>query len=187
MEVQNPDGRIERFNALVETIERPTDARVFGRDASNPYYDLLYWVAKALQPNFVVELGTCTGGSTAHLAAGTRGKVLSIDIEFRAGTAERLEAFGNIELLVADTRSPEVATKVIDHGSIDLLFIDTDHTAEQVRIEMSIFGPIVREGGLILLDDIRMHPCMSAWWDELDEVKLELPEMHWTSFGVIFR
>lgn len=52
---------------------------------------------------------------------------------------------------------------------------------------MAQFGPLVIEGGLILLDDIRMHPCMSAWWDELDQVKLELPAMHWTSFGVIFR
>lgn len=80
-----------------------------------------------------------------------------------------------------------MAQQIAKHGQIDLLFVDTDHTAEQVKAEMALYGPLVRPGGIILLDDIRMHLCVSAWWAELDEDKLELPELHWTSFGVFFR
>ncbi len=178
--------RSTRANAILNLSQSP-DPRCFGRDSSNPYYDLLYSVAKELQPKLVIELGTGTGGSTAHLAAGTSGKVLSIDVEIRPDARERLLAFNNIEQMRGDTRDPKLAMKVAKRGPIDLLFIDTDHTTEQVKVEMSPFGPLVRMSGLILLDDIRMHPCMSAWWDDLDEDKLELPEMHWTSFGVIFR
>ncbi|MBI1331444.1 MAG: hypothetical protein GC165_01040 [Armatimonadetes bacterium] len=163
------------------------DERVYGRDPSNPYYDLLYWTAKEFQPRLIVELGTCTGGSTSHLAAGTKGKVVSIDIDQRDETRRKLEAFDNIELIEGDTRDAVLASEISNRGPIDLLFIDTDHTAEQVREEMALYGPLVRNGGLILFDDIRMHPCMSKWWDELSEDKLEMPELHWTSFGVVFR
>ncbi len=163
------------------------DPRSFGFDGSNQYYNLLYSVANELQPVFVVELGTCTGGSTSHLAAGTSGNVLSIDIEIRPDAKERLLTFDNIELIQGDTRSPELVAEVAKRGPIDLLFIDTDHTAEQVTAEMALFGPLLRPGGLIFFDDIRMNPGMSDWWDSLEEDKLELPEMHWTGFGVVFR
>jgi len=95
--------------------------------------------------------------------------------------------FANLDLIQGNTREPAVAAEVAKRGPIDLLFIDTDHVAEQVKAEMALFGPLMTPGGLILLDDVRMHPCMASWWEDLAEEKLELPEMHWTSFGVIFR
>ncbi len=180
----------DQATAFLNQFENPspsTDPRIFGLDGSNPYYNLLYSVAKELQPKLIVELGTCTGGSTSHLAAGTSSKVLSVDIEIRADARERLLAFDNVELMQGDTRNPELVTEVAKRGPIDLLFIDTLHTAEQVTAELALFGPLVRPGGLIFFDDIRMNPGMSAWWDILDEDKLELPEMHWTGFGVVFR
>ena len=180
----------DRAKAFLNQFESPSlcpDPRSFGFEGSNQYYNLLYSVAKEFQPNLVVELGTCTGGSTSHLAAGTAGKVLSIDIEIRPDAKERLLAFDNVVLMQGDTRSNVLVAEVSKSGPIDLLFIDTLHTAEQVTAELALFGPLVRPGGLIFFDDIRMNPGMSAWWDILDEDKLELPEMHWTGFGVVFR
>ncbi len=180
----------DRGKEFLRQFENPSqcpDPRSFGFDGSNPYYNLLYSVAKERQPNLVVELGTCTGGSTSHFAAGTGGKVLSIDIEIRPDATNRLLAFDNIELRQGDTRDPALAAEVAKRGPIDLLFIDTDHTAEQVTVELALFGPLVRPGGLIFFDDIRINPGMSAWWDSLEENKLELPQMHWTGFGVVFR
>lgn len=173
---------LRRYAAL-EPVDHPL---VFGRDGSNSYYDLLFHVARNENPNLTVELGCCTGGSTSYLAAGSHGHVLSIDVAIQEGARNRLAAFENTELIEADTRDPATATGVAIYGPIDLLFIDTDHTREQVTAEWEHFRPLVRSSGLILLDDIRMHPCMSAWWDELDEDKLELPNLHWTSFGVVF-
>ncbi len=188
MKQSNPNG--DQVTAFLNQFENPSqcqDPRSYGFDGSNQYYNLLYSVAKVLLPKLVVELGTCTGGSTSHLAAGTTGKVLSIDIEIRPDAKERLLTFDNIELLYGDARSPDLANEVAMRGLIDLLFIDTDHTADQVTAELALFGPLVRPGGLIFFDDIRMNPGMSAWWESLEEDKLELPEMHWTGFGVVFR
>ena len=161
--------RAKEFLNKFENPSRSPDPRSFGFDGSNPYCNLIYSVAKELQPEFVVELGTCTGGSTSHLAAGTSGKVLSIDIEIRPDARERLFAFDNVELMQGDTRDPNLAAEVAMRCPIDLLFIDTDHTAEQVTAELALFGPLVRPGGLIFFDDIRVNPGMSAWWDNLDE------------------
>lgn len=183
-------ARSVRAQSFLNQFENPSqslDTRSFGSDGSNRYYDLLYSVARELQHIFVVELGTCTGGSTSHLAAGSSGKVLSIDIEVRPDARERLLAFDNVELMQGDTRDATLVAEVAKRGPIDLLFIDTDHTAGQVTAELALFGPLVRPGGLIFFDDIRINPGMSAWWDDLQEDKLELPEMHWTGFGVVFR
>lgn len=185
--MKNINDRADKFLNQFENPSQCQDLRSFGLDGSNPYYNLLYTVAQELQPQFVVELGTCTGGSTSHLAAGTSGKVLSIDIEIRPDARERLLAFDNVELMQGDTRDAALVAEVATRGPIDLLFIDTDHIAEQVTAELALFGPLVRPCGLIFFDDIRINPGMSAWWDSLDEDKLELPEMHWTGFGVVFR
>ena len=125
----------DRAQAFLNQFENPSqcpDPRSFGLDGSNQYYSLLYSVARELQPNLVVELGTCTGGSTSHFAAGTSGKVLSVDIELHPIAKERLLAFDNVELMQGNTRSPELVAEVAKRGPIDLLFIDTLHTAEQV-------------------------------------------------------
>lgn len=173
---------LEQYSELAPVVH----PHVYGRDGSNPYYDLLYHVSLNEKPNLTVELGCCTGGSTSYLAAGSSGKVISIDIAIQEGARSRLAVFPNVELIEADTREPGTAELIASRGPIDILFIDTDHTAEQVTIEMSLFAPLVKEGGIILLDDVRMN-SMPQWWDELDEDKLEMPHLHWTSFGVIFR
>ncbi len=95
----------ERAKAFRSQFEHPSqcpDSRSFGLDGSNQYYTLLYDVANEFQPK-LVELGTCTGGSTSHLATGTSGKVLSIDIEIRHDARERLLAFDNVELIQGGT------------------------------------------------------------------------------------
>ncbi len=161
--------RGQAFLNQFENHSHSPDPRSYGFDGSNQYYNLLYSFAKELQPNLVVELGTCTGGSTSHLAAGPSGKVLSIDIEIRPDTKERLLAFDNVELIHGDTRDPALVAEIAKRDPIDLLFIDTLHTPEQVTAELAFFGPFVCPGGLIFFDDIRMNPGMSDWWDSLDE------------------
>jgi predicted O-methyltransferase YrrM len=122
--------RAKAFLNQFEKLSQCPDPRSFGRDGSNQYYSLLYSVAKELQPRQVVELGTCTGGSTSHLAAGPPGKVLSIDIEIRPDAKERLLTFDNIELLQGDTLDEGLGRWLgQERGPIELLFIDTLNTA----------------------------------------------------------
>jgi len=67
---------------------------------------------------------------------------------------------------------------------IDLLFIDTEHTFDQVSAEWRIYGHLCRRGALVVLDDIRVQD-MPRFWDALPYPKLELTEeCHQSGFGV---
>ncbi|HLO98001.1 MAG TPA: CmcI family methyltransferase [Fimbriimonas sp.] len=126
----------EFLEAFKSNVRPCTDERAYGRDPGNPYHDLLWFATKVLEPKLTVELGACTGGSTSYLAAASTGQVISIDIENRAETHQRLSVFDSIKLIHGDTRDPALAQQISKHGQIDLLFIDTDHTTEQVKAEM---------------------------------------------------
>jgi predicted O-methyltransferase YrrM len=166
----------------------PFESRqTWGRDGSNSYYDFVANVVIETKAQLVLELGTCTGCSTSYLAAAGAVRVFSIDIEQRDTARQALSRFSKVELWQRDTRDLALVAEFEALGPIDLLFIDTHHMPEQAGLELERFGPLVREGGLILLDDARMDGAMTGWWESLDCDKLDLPHLHWSGFGVIFR
>jgi predicted O-methyltransferase YrrM len=44
-----------------------------------------------------------------------------------------------------------------DGGSIDLVFIDGDHSREAARLDWELWSPLVREGGTVVFHDAREH------------------------------
>jgi tetratricopeptide (TPR) repeat protein len=158
---------------------------VYGRDASNPYYDFLFRLVERYKPKLVVELGTCTGGSTSYLAAGcAETRVISVDIQQNPLVAQRHSCFPNVELWQCDTKDPGFKARLEKEGPINILFIDTEHTYQQANAEFDSLSPLVRSGGLILLDDIRMNG-VKVFWKRLKEPKKELNHLHWSGFGTI--
>ena len=132
----------------------------------------------------VVELGTCTGGSTSYLGAGCpETRVISVDIVQHPEVAKRLTVFPNVELWTYDTNDPAFREAVEKESPIDLLFIDTEHTYAQVRAEFETLSSLVRSEGNILLDDIKMNG-MDRFWQEVPLSKMELSHLHWSGFGV---
>jgi cephalosporin hydroxylase len=161
------------------------DPRTWGRDLSNPYYDLLYRLVVELSAGTVLELGTCEGGSASFLAAGGARQVVTVDIEPRPESSERLRAFPSVEAWHGDTLSHDIYERASGLGALDLLFIDTVHTPEQASAELEKYGPLVRAGGIIALDDVRIDPAMAGFWDAVRGQKVELPWLHRTGFGVV--
>ena len=158
---------------------------VFGRDASNPYYDFLFRLVEQYKPRLVVELGTCTGGSTGYLAAGCpETRVISVDMLQHPETVKRLSVFANVELWTYNTNDRKLREALEKEVAIDILFIDTEHTYGQTSTEFDMYAPLVQPGGLILLDDIKMNG-MNRFWDHLEMSKLSLDHLHWSGFGVV--
>lgn len=120
----------------------------------------------------VVELGTRGGISTSALLAGVEvqgGKVFSIDIDPLCG--ETFDGHPQWEFLAmssADDNAPQLVLSshiekngfVDDIAFIDLLFIDTDHTYEQLKNELDIWEPFVKRGGMIVMHDVLTFPEM---------------------------
>lgn len=149
------------FNAFGITV-RPGQVRwEFGR--------LLEHV-QAFHPRRVLEIGTANGGSLFALTrlSAPDAHVISVDLPhgnfgggYPAWRISLYKAFATrmqqLDLLRGDSHDPRTRDRVrtlLEGESLDLLFIDGDHTFDGVRQDFESYGPLVRRGGLIAFHDI---------------------------------
>ena len=111
----------------------------------------------AEQSKVVLELGTRYGTSTTALLAGQPNVLWSIDVNKCENQTLR-DAMGKTSLQFIQSDSLEWNT---DGFRYDTLFIDTDHTFEQVTAELAKYSPRV-EGWIILHDTISYPPVLDA-------------------------
>jgi glycosyltransferase involved in cell wall biosynthesis len=148
----------ERVLAQPAPALTPTTGRYLAecqRDSDIRHHlPLLYSLARGN----VVELGTRGGASTQALLAGVErrgGKVLSIDIEDCSAVAGGHPAWAFLQGSSTDERTAETAA---EWQPINMLFIDTEHTTEQVAAELALWEPCVAPGGTICLHDPETFP-----------------------------
>jgi predicted O-methyltransferase YrrM len=117
-------------------------------------YQQAWQAATSRRRAVFAELGVRTGNSTcAFLAAleeASKGELWSVDI---ADPQVPLGWRGLPwwHLLTANDVSVEASSWL--PPELDLLFIDTSHTYEHTLIELALYVPRVRRGGLVLLHD----------------------------------
>jgi predicted O-methyltransferase YrrM len=129
--------------------------------------DHLLFLAKHARGN-ILELGVRGGVSTSALLYGVEangGHVWSVDIDPRCEAAFR----GHPQWTFVAADSADIIT-IDEKGNApfhyDILFIDTDHSYERLGRELSLWGPCVRDGGLILMHDVIAFPEMARAADE---------------------
>ena len=149
------------------------------------YYVYLHYLARVIQPSFAAELGTLSGVSAFALLTGMppSSRLVTIDIEARERPI--LDGFDADRLTVV-TGSSVDAELVRELGltAIDLLFVDTDHTAAQATAEAAMYFPLMRSGGIAAFDDIHLND-MDQFWNLLSCPKAEAGnDMHYTGFGI---
>lgn len=126
--------------------------------------ELLSLVVRLARARRVVEIGTASGYSTLWLAdavGDTGGRVVSVDVNASDAARETLRR--------ANTVSPGIAQRVefreedgggflarLGDESIDVLFLDAE------RVEYARWWPhpvrVVREGGVLAIDNVLSHP-----------------------------
>jgi SAM-dependent methyltransferase len=107
----------------------------------------------------VLELGVRGGNSTAALLAGVEergGTVWSVDVDPVSGTI--FEGHPHWRFVLADSRDAAAVEAEGLSGELDVLFVDTLHTYEQVRDELRTWGDRVRPGGILLFHDTDSYP-----------------------------
>jgi caffeoyl-CoA O-methyltransferase len=143
--------------ALLEQLERATwqkviNPRMLSGQLQGRYLSML---SQLMRPRYIVEIGTYTGYSALCLLEGLQegGRLITIDIndELHAIHAEYLlrhershqieRLFGNALDLIP-TLSPQ----------IDMAFIDADKSNYLAYYELLM--PLMRSGGLILIDNV---------------------------------
>jgi predicted O-methyltransferase YrrM len=140
----------------------------------------------------ILEIGTAKGGMFFALCqiASPTANIISLDMPGGAfgargyveteGDIERMNAFGKpkqkLHFIRQDSHKPVTlnrVNKVLGKEKLDLLFIDGDHTYEGVKKDWEMYGPLVRDEGLVVFHDIVDHgvkfpDCkVDRFWNEL--------------------
>jgi len=126
------------------------------------------WVLERGRPARILEIGAGHGGTTELLGHLATTAIISVDLPSGAssgldevdcrGRNERLaEIHGHFHGILGDSRAPETLSRVAEilgEESLDLLFIDGDHTESGVRADFQSYLPFVRRGGIVAFHDI---------------------------------
>jgi predicted O-methyltransferase YrrM len=162
-------------------------------DHHSMYYRFMFELARAIKLKVYFETGTRDGTSVAHIGMACEdAQALTIDNKRIAAEAVRplQKHIPNIEIILGDSLKSVDQVKERLKGKIDLLFLDAMHTYEAVSQEYKLYSPLVREGGIILMDDINFNEGMQKAWSEIKEPKIELSHLHIvrnTGFGAIIK
>lgn len=154
--------------------------------ASQPgseYYRFLWELGKRWKPERVLEIGIDKGASTLTLAASNpQGTVVSMDIN--PGACENARAIArhheiqNLGILHQDSLKVVAFERPFDLG-----FLDSWHSFDQVYREYVLYRPFMKEGAIILFDDIKYSKEMAVAWDLIPDPKIDLSELHHSGFG----
>ena len=132
---------------------------------------LIYRLAKIMQPANIIELGTCLGITTAYLAKAVPDAHV-ITMEGCPETAKVAQdnfkalSLGNIHLEVGnfDDNFPKVITQF---PKLDFVFIDGNHRKEATLNYFNWSLPKVHENSLLIFDDIYWSKGMKEAWEEI--------------------
>jgi len=107
------------------------------------------------KPDFIIEAGTAYGGSALFFADMLntlcgKGKVLTIDTRNRITTRHP-----DVEYLIGSSIDPKIIQKVKDltnKGTV-MVVLDSDHSFEHVKAELSIYKDIVTPNQFMVVED----------------------------------
>ena len=114
------------------------------------YAEIIY----ANQPDFIVEAGTAYGGSALFFADMLNifgnGKVITIDTRNRI-TKRHPDA----EYLIGSSTDPKIVQKVkeLTHSNSVMVILDSDHSFEHVKAELSIYKDITTPNQFMTVED----------------------------------
>ena len=157
-------------DVATHSLKRPKDAAMIGN------------LASSLQAEYILELGTSLGLTTAYLAhSAAHITTCEGDPEIAQLARNQWEKLGltHIEL----REGPFSATlpllieewKACNHPGFDLIFIDGHHIGKALRTYVDQIKPWLRSSGVLVCDDIHWSPDMENAWEALTQ------DPHWTN------
>jgi len=183
-------------DTLSHLADRALGASVYPNHLFPPsvYYRFLRLLAEEVLPVLSVELGVGTGGGSMHLALGNpEGKVIGIDggnhwpeaLKYVEETCPNFE-FWQRESVEAAGYAKQLWSQSDIVMGVDILFIDTIHTYEQIMAEFGAWRSLLSPRAIVLLDDLYYSGVGKAW-EELPGIKVRLDCLHSeTGFGAIY-
>ncbi len=134
----------------------------------------LYHLARELQPDLVIELGTNVGISSAYLASALRkngkGRLVTLEASpYRIRCAKEVHASVGlknvtyVQGLFADTLAPTLR----EIGAVDFAFIDGHHQYQPTLDYFQVIHAHAARNATYVFDDIRWSEGMLRAWKEI--------------------
>jgi cephalosporin hydroxylase len=120
-------------------------------------------IVGALRPETLCEIGAAGGGTTFLLAQAAAGNatVITLDLAFTEARRAAVSRFGlkgqRLFCLQQDSHDPQTVRLIrdcLDGRSLDVLYLDGDHSYEGIKADFQLYSPLVRAGGLVVFHDI---------------------------------
>lgn len=146
-----------------------------------PYYNLMYLLARQINKGLLVELGVHKGRGIGCLAAANNDNfVIGLDTNRPDELGALLE---KLSPMVSFLNRPSLpALDVIkNYGrQISLLHIDTEHSYAMAKAEFEAYKPYLAKGAFVLFDDLHaMDDDVLRYFNELDyRVKIQDDRLH---------
>ena len=184
-------ARIEAYRAEMAS----TDASGFIRCMSiAPVWGrFLTRVVRELAPRRCVELGTAFGISAAYQAAALElngaGTLTTLErVQPLVATAEDGLASLGLDQRVNVRLGPiedSLEALLREESSIDYAFLDADHTEEATLAHFATLLPQLRDGAVVLLDDINWSPGMRRAWDAISTDRNVFGSLRLRRMGIV--
>ena len=171
-------------------------------------------IVAAAKPQSILEIGTFRGGTLFALCklAHPRATIISVDLpggpfgggynSIQASLFRRFTTAGqSLHLLRADSHL-DATRKAVETISptLDLLFIDGDHSYAGVKRDFELYSPLVRPAGMMVFHDIAPHDMnkvpfepaveVDRFWREIKDSYrnteiISNPNQGWAGIGVL--
>ena len=175
-----PDGYVK--------LPKPLKYDVSGSPRNDYQYCTLL-MEHAKECKYALEIGSSIGISARHTAEGLPedGLLICVDncISVDSKVFNKIADYKkNIVCLEMNSGVAfEEVQRQLSGNKLDMLFIDATHDFNWAYGEYLRYRVLVRDGGIIFWDDLKLHPQMEYIWDNLLEPKFRHDELHWTGFG----
>jgi predicted O-methyltransferase YrrM len=162
------------------------DYYTYQNNVGHTYYLYLLKLVKRIQPRKILELGTSIGRSANFMMLALPRASSLVTVDVGSFLRSDLFEFSNdprLTIIFGNDLDEEVFSKV--GGGFDLLFIDSEHSFEQVTQEWDKYKSLLVDGAIVVMDDIRLNDGMSKFWDSLPFEKIDTGAgLHFSGFGL---
>ena len=158
-------GRLRRFRQLSTAAQL---RQIPFHSGLGDLAQLLHGLTRSAKPEICVEIGSARGKSTCYIGLALKenghGKLYAIDPHEKTNwnddlSVDTFELISHNLRAVGVTEQVEIIRKTSDQvaenwtKTIDILFIDGDHSYDGVKRDWDLFAPHVREFGVVIFHD----------------------------------
>ncbi len=130
-----------------------------------------YRAVERIKPSVIVEIGIKEGGNLKILSTHLGANGLAVGIDPRQEIPWAMDdADCCVRHIRGDSHAPETVTALtalLDGRSIDVLFIDGDHSTDGMLADYHDYSPLVRSGGIVAVHDIFYLKEVTAAWAQI--------------------